>query len=173
MSPTNEDVPHKCKCATHYNRIPRWFLYFLLNYVQNSGYNLSEEYDLFLRIARLYHFDYIPEPLAKCRVHEKSWGQKYRGNMREEHFEIFQGLLNEEGVESRDIYSTYLVCHIDRSFMDIQQRKICDSLQELRSATRLLYRYGLSLFDLPNVFRWFSSRIKNQLYLSSVLSNKY
>lgn len=136
-------------------------------------YNLSEEYDLFLRIARLYHFDYILEPLARYRVHEESWGQKYRDKMREETISIFQGLLNKEGTEPSDIHSAYLVLHIDKFFMDIKQLKICDSFQELSRGIRLLSRYGLNSFNLPSILRWFASRIKNQLYFPRFFSNKY
>jgi glycosyltransferase involved in cell wall biosynthesis len=39
---------------------------------------MAEEYDLFLRIAYKYPIDYVDEPLAKYRIHEKnySWGKE-------------------------------------------------------------------------------------------------
>lgn len=39
---------------------------------------MAEEYDLFLRIAYKYSIDYVDEPLAKYRIHEKnySWGKE-------------------------------------------------------------------------------------------------
>jgi len=42
---------------------------------------MAEEYDLFLRIAYKYPFDYVDEPLAKYRVHRKNYshGRDLRG----------------------------------------------------------------------------------------------
>lgn len=42
---------------------------------------MVEEYDLFLRISYKYPIDYIDEPLAKYRIHEKnySWGKEFQG----------------------------------------------------------------------------------------------
>lgn len=36
----------------------------------NMGYHYVEDYDLWLRLARLYRFKYVDEPLAKRRMHE-------------------------------------------------------------------------------------------------------
>lgn len=38
----------------------------------NHEYNQVEEYDLLLRIAEKYHFDYIEEPLVRRRIHENN-----------------------------------------------------------------------------------------------------
>lgn len=55
---------------------------------------MAEEYDLFLRIAYKYPIDYVDEPLAKYRIHEKnySWGKELQAI--EEEDEAIRHLLN-------------------------------------------------------------------------------
>lgn len=46
---------------------------------------MAEEYDLFMRIAYKYPIDYVPEPLAKYRIHEKNYSRgKHRQGLVEE-----------------------------------------------------------------------------------------
>ncbi len=50
----------------------------------NPEYSISEEYDLFLRIAEKGHeFDFIDEPLAKYRIHQMGLSKNYERAHRE------------------------------------------------------------------------------------------
>lgn len=42
----------------------------------DSTYNIAEEYELFLRIAHKYALDYVDEPLAEYRVHDRNWSHR-------------------------------------------------------------------------------------------------
>lgn len=47
----------------------------------DERFSMVEEKDLFLRLAHEHELDYVDEPLAKWRVHDKSWTQT--------HYELF------------------------------------------------------------------------------------
>ncbi len=53
----------------------------------NKDFKIGEEYELFLRVAEKYEFDYVDEPLAKYRIHNNSFSNK-KDLFVKEHFMI-------------------------------------------------------------------------------------
>ena len=60
----------------------------------DEQFNMSEEADLFLRIAYLWELGYVDEVLAKRRVHNKSWTLSNKGLYPKEHEEILRKLCS-------------------------------------------------------------------------------
>lgn len=50
----------------------------------DERFNMVEEYDLFVRIGLDWKIDFVPEVLAKWRVHEQSWTWKFPHSFAEE-----------------------------------------------------------------------------------------
>jgi glycosyltransferase involved in cell wall biosynthesis len=61
----------------------------------NPGFSISEDYDLFLRIAELFKVEYIDMPLAKYRIHETNFSKNIILTHREE-IEILSKYLKEK-----------------------------------------------------------------------------
>lgn len=56
----------------------------------NPSYEITEEYDLWLRIAQYYHIDFIEQPFAKYRIHAQSVSSTKRVLAFNEYLEILE-----------------------------------------------------------------------------------
>jgi glycosyltransferase involved in cell wall biosynthesis len=71
--------------------------------VFNPGYEIAEEYDLWLRIARHYHFDFCEQPLAKYRIHDGSISSARQAEMFGEVFQILEYWMSQPAVASGEL----------------------------------------------------------------------
>jgi glycosyltransferase involved in cell wall biosynthesis len=71
--------------------------------VFNPGYEIAEEYDLWLRIARYYDFDFCEQPLAKYRIHDGSISSTKQAEMFGEVFQILEYWMSQPAVVSREL----------------------------------------------------------------------
>jgi glycosyltransferase involved in cell wall biosynthesis len=55
----------------------------LLEVGKFQPYKVCEEYDVFLKLAEKYHFDYVAEPLASYRVHPHQYSKHYEKELLE------------------------------------------------------------------------------------------
>lgn len=67
----------------------------------NEEFNLVEEYDLFVRIACDWKIDYVPEVLAKWRVHSNSWTWRFSENFVDESMIMLAKLKHDPALASR------------------------------------------------------------------------
>ena len=138
----------------------------------NIDYNLSEEYDLFLRIAYRYLLDYVSEPLGKYRIHGTNWSLLYERKLAREGFEVLEKWRGVERVDSKDINSAHFVNAVDKLWKYVKQKDGRAFYITLREIISLVQSYGLKSFDFRRIFIWFKARIKNQLYFCCRLRNR-
>ena len=74
-----------------------------LDYRFDDGFTMVMDYDLTLRLAYLYEFDFIEEPLSKWRIHEQSGTIKGRALMPKEGMALIEKL--ERNIP--DLYNKY------------------------------------------------------------------
>ena len=78
----------------------------------NPKFSIAEEYDLFLRIAKLFRIEYVNLPLAKYRIHETNFSK----NVILDHRELIE-ILNKFLAENPEIRRT-LGTKVDLRFYD-------------------------------------------------------
>lgn len=74
-----------------------------LDYMFDDEFTMVMDYDLTLRLAHRYEFDFIEEPLSKWRIHEQSGTNKGRTLMPKEGMELIEKL--EKNIP--DLYDKY------------------------------------------------------------------
>ncbi|QQR81392.1 MAG: glycosyltransferase [Deltaproteobacteria bacterium] len=77
-----------------------------LNQWFDEKFNMVEEYDLFVRIGIKWKVDFVPDALAKWRVHSESWSWKYPDSLVDETETMLNQLIEDSFIAQK--YSSSL-----------------------------------------------------------------
>ncbi|MFC1991157.1 glycosyltransferase family 2 protein [Chloroflexota bacterium] len=95
----------------------------------NPKYEMAEEYDLWLKIARSYSIDYVEQPLAKYRIHNESSTQRNVALLYPEILQIIDYWLKEKPELKRELGR------------EIKRRKVLINRAMVISAIMLVYKH--------------------------------
>lgn len=124
----------------------------------DKRYSFAEEYELFLRIARIYPVEYIDEPLAGYRIHDKNLSKNIEKGLREDIMvkeemmrtypdEIFP-IQNQVKLELAKFYYQLGRIYKREKKNDIARKNFLKSIQNYKYSYKQFFYYFLSFAGL-------------------------
>ena len=105
-------------------------------------YKIAEEYDLFLKIAEYYPVDFVEQPLAKYRIHDKSVSRNSGVAPVSENFQIVEYWLNKKS--DLEIKQKKAKLHFSLMIYYFKKHEKRKAIEEIKNLIKL-FPYSLRL----------------------------